>query len=308
MTAQRITPASRDEWLNLRAKDITSTESAMLFGLSPYGTEFSLWHEKKSGEIGEFAQTERMELGLVLEETIARYYAEQSGIKIRKLNLYVRDPDIRMGASFDFEIIGNEKGPGVMEVKNVDRLVFKNNWAKNEDGTYEAPPHIEMQVQHQLAVLNRSWGIILALIGGNEVIPIVREADPELGTEIRRRIAGFWASIEDDAPPAPNYRSDSEFIIKKLYGISADGVVADLRGDEYVQNLMTRYQELGVEEKLLDGERMAIKAEVLTLIDDAEIVILDGGKISAKTTKDAVIPETTRKGYRGFRYTPKKEK
>ena len=46
-----INPKSFDHWLSLKSEDISSTESAALFGLSPYSSEFELYHEKLSGEI-----------------------------------------------------------------------------------------------------------------------------------------------------------------------------------------------------------------------------------------------------------------
>jgi hypothetical protein len=41
-----------------------------------------------------------------------------------KLDVYMSDLDIRMGSSFDFQIDSSSDGPGIMEIKNVDRLEF----------------------------------------------------------------------------------------------------------------------------------------------------------------------------------------
>ena len=59
MTRQTITPRDREHWLSLRAQDLTSTDVAALFGMSPYKTKFELWHEKRSGERVRIAQNDR---------------------------------------------------------------------------------------------------------------------------------------------------------------------------------------------------------------------------------------------------------
>ena len=51
MDRERIERTSEQAWLQQRAKDVTSTEVSALFGLSPYMTEFELWHRKANAEI-----------------------------------------------------------------------------------------------------------------------------------------------------------------------------------------------------------------------------------------------------------------
>ncbi len=66
-----INPDNEQHWLECRTKDITSTEIAALFGISPYITEFELWHRKKSGVVVKFEENERMEWGTALQDAIA---------------------------------------------------------------------------------------------------------------------------------------------------------------------------------------------------------------------------------------------
>jgi predicted phage-related endonuclease len=55
------TPNDKNHWLELRSQNINSTESACLFGISPYITEFELYHRKQTKEIARaeesFSQT-----------------------------------------------------------------------------------------------------------------------------------------------------------------------------------------------------------------------------------------------------------
>jgi putative phage-type endonuclease len=307
MTLIRTTPATREDWLAMRRLDVTSTETPALFGLSPYLTDYQLWFQKRDQDTSALVQSERMEIGLMVEETIARAFAAREGLKIRKLNQYVRDPDLRMGASFDFEIVGHDRGPGLLEVKNVDRLVFRDQWVDSETQEIQPPPHIELQIAHQMAILNRRWGIVVALVGGNHIESVLREQDPEITEDIKRKIAGFWDSIRTGMPPAPHRFLDSEYLIHKVYGCSTEGRLADLREDDDLQHLADQYSSLSATISKLEAEKKALKVDMLAVAGDAEIALLKRGKLSLKMVKESVVPEHTRQGFRMFRYTPKKE-
>lgn len=63
MSVEVIQIESREQWLAARAKDITSTEIAALYGLSPYITEFELFHNKRDGVRTQITENERMTWG-----------------------------------------------------------------------------------------------------------------------------------------------------------------------------------------------------------------------------------------------------
>lgn len=302
---QRITPKSRDEWLTLRTRDVTSTESAALFGLSPYLTEFALWHQKRNGGLGGIEETERMTWGTRLQDMIAKGWASDQGWKVRRLNQYIRFADVRMGASFDFEIIGHPDGPGILEIKNVDRMAYRDGWIEENDDI-EAPPHIEIQVQHQLLVTGRGWAMLVALVGGNTIRATRRARDDTMGAAIRQKIAAFWASVDAGTPPAPDYALDARFI-SRLYRDVAEGKTLDARNNDRLAALAARYSAIGQEAKALDDEKQAIKAELLTEIGDAEKVLLSNATVTAKRVAAKEIAYT-RAEYRDFRVTTKKEK
>lgn len=302
---QRITPKSRDEWLELRTRDVTSTEASALFGQSPYLTEYELWHRKAAGDLGEIAENERMTWGTRLQDMIAKGVAADHGWKVRKMAQYIRDPQVGMGASFDFEIIGHGDGPGILEIKNVDRLVYRDTWEES-DGQILAPAHIEIQVAQQMEVAGRGWCMIVALVGGNEIKLTRREREPEVGAALRARIKVFWDSVKANLPPAPDYAADAKFI-SRLYRDVEEGKVVDARDDADMAALAARYAAIGREAKALDEEKQAIKAQLLTRIGTAEKALLPNATISAKTVAAKEIA-FTREQYRDFRVTTKREK
>ena len=71
MTTEVINTTSEQHWLELRTRDLTSTDVAALFGLSPYKTAFELFHEKRDGQVVKLKPNERMKWGNRFESAIA---------------------------------------------------------------------------------------------------------------------------------------------------------------------------------------------------------------------------------------------
>lgn len=318
MTRQTITPRDREHWLSLRAQDLTSTDVAALFGMSPYKTKFELWHEKRSGEPVRIAQNDRMKWGSRLEASIAAGIAEDQGWIIRPFKEYVRDPELRIGSSFDF-LIYSPTGSAtaydaILEIKTVDALAFRNGWTVTDD-FIEAPAHIELQVQHQLLVSGLSVAYIGVLIGGNDVRILQRKADDGVHAAIRAKAAEFWRSIADNTPPDPVMPADAAAVIR-LNSYAEPGRLRDARGDEVIASAIADYARIGREIEDLQAIRDSRKAEILTMIGDAEKVLADGFTISAGMVADSPGTLVTadmvgqyvggRRGYRNFRVTSKK--
>lgn len=306
---ERITynPRTKQEWLILRATDLTSTEIPALFNLSPYLTSFELWHRKKDASIVEIEENERMKWGTRLEETIARGIMEDNGWIGRPKKEYISIKDLRIGCSFDFEcsLPGDEDNRWLLEIKNVDSLAYKDGWLVDGDSV-EAPPHIEMQVQHQMLVSGLNKAYIGALIGGNKVVLIERKADEKIHQAILRKSAQFWDSINKNQQPSPDFKRDAEFICK-LYNYAEPGKVLEVDPDSTVEELVNNYRLIGIRLKTDKENQDAIKANIISLIGDAEKVIGDGFTISAGVVGEAEI-SYVRKAYRSFRIFSKKSK
>lgn len=329
-----LQPENDAAWHGYRALDVTSTESAALFGLSPYATHFELWHRKKEGAIVEFQSNERMDWGNDLQDSIALSFGRRYGVKVARITEYMRIPDSRMGASFDFEIVGvadgalrhpggddtlvnlfRDRGPGILEIKNVDRSIFLDKWIKrisDEEragglkAPIEPPGHIDIQLQHQLHVRENSWGAIGVLVGGNNGRLLVRERDVAVGNGLERRIQEFWRSIAECTTPEPVYPDDAE-VVAALYKTSTDRVF-DGRGNDALDAAIAAYSEALTREKLATEDKAVARAKALMIIGDAERAYSDRFTISAKEVGPCHVPAFDRKGYRGWRVTPKKGK
>lgn len=310
---ESIVPADEQSWLDMRAKDITSTEAAVLFGCSPYLTLYELWHRKKEQKVVTLAANERMKWGNRLQDAIAAGVAEDEKWTIRKMKEYIRLPDLRMGSSFDFYRFPGKPGEASMdfldgellEIKNVDSLAFRDGWMETDD-SLEAPLHIEFQVQHQLAVSGLKACTLAALVGGNRKVLIRRERDEKAIDAIKREVAAFWKSIEEGIAPKPDFSKDAEFIVKQ-YGFADPGKVLHAEDNAELKRLAQEYTALGRAAKDADERKKAVKAQLLPLLGDAEKAYGDGFTISAGLIGPKTVSYTA-DGYRDFRVFWKKTK
>jgi putative phage-type endonuclease len=323
MNRQLLTFKTEAEWLAMREADLTSTEVSALFGCSPYMTEYELYHRKKGQVVIEFEVNNRMVWGNRLEAAIANGIAEDLGLLVEPFKVYGRIPELRMGSSFDYKVVGialdwskpsNEyrelfldHGPGIMEVKNVDGLQFRRGWVSGED--CEAPPHIELQVQHQLEVTGLPYAIMAPLVGGNTPMPFYRMRNLHHGMAIKEKIEGFWQRFGDGRVPDPDFTRDGD-IIAMLLG-DDDGNTVDLSHNLRLAELSIIHGQASAEFDKAEKLKKACKAEILTLIGTAKKAVGDGFYVSAGTVKGSagtlVTPELVgkviggREGYRAMR-------
>lgn len=316
MSTTEIIPFTTEaDWLAHRQRDVTSTESAALFGMSPYVTHYELWHRKRSGVAPEFKANERMRWGNRLEAAIAHGIAEEQGWEIKPLKEYMRDPEARIGSSFDF-VITNLGEPVHLEIKNVDYLAFRDGWIEHDDGSIEAPEHIEMQVQHQMAVSGFKRAFTGAFIGGNRGVVIERERDEDVIRAIRAKVAEFWRTVDAGQEPDPVMPDDADALIR-MNQYAQPGKILDASADEEIASRVAEYRAQCVARDRADDLAKVLKAELLLAIGDAEKVLLPGFTISAGMIADTPPTVITsemvgtsyggRKGYRNLRITAKKK-
>jgi predicted phage-related endonuclease len=315
LTRISITPDNEAHWLSLRTQDLTSTDVAALFGLSPYKTLFELHHEKLDGKVVRIDDNDRMLWGRRLQDAIAFGIAEDQGLEIRPMLEYIRLPDQRIGSSFDYAIEGvrpgsiwaryfDQNGPGILEIKNVDWLAFRKGWTV-EDDYVEAPAHIEIQTQHQQLVSGREWSLIGALVGGNRYEILQRAADPQVHAGILAAARQFWSDLKAGIAPPPVMPDDAAAVIA-MNQYAAPGKLLDARGNPAVIAAVAEYAAASARAKEAEEAKQVAKADLLLAIGDAEKVLVDGYSVSAGLVGPAMIEAFERKGYRNLRVTKKK--
>jgi predicted phage-related endonuclease len=322
-----IFPKSRDEWLDLRLEHVSSTESSALFGLSPYTTAFELAVMKKTRDRTEYMQSERMQWGTRLQRAIAEGIGEDYGVKVRSVSGYAsKAPEVQIGASFDFEIVGigaiagfpgdkilqqmwEKHGPGVLEIKNVDAWIFKQQWSETNEQV-EAPAHIELQVQHQLECIEHEWAAIGVLVGGNRQVLITRMRDRDVGKAIRAKTQRFYELLGKGEMPPVTLPQDSD-TIRKLYGYAEPDSLKDHQGaadDADLHKLARDHAEAIQLKSAAEKHAKSTSAALLMAIGTTEKVLFDDMTVSASMVAPSHIEAYDRAGYRNLRVYPRKPK
>ena len=297
MNATIIPIESEAQWLQERAKDVTSTQVSALFDCCPYLTHFELWHQKRSGIVEEFVADNRTTWGNRLEQVIAEGFAAEHGMeKPKRWNVYARREGMRLGASFDYIADSGSRIPEggdvwewrkvLLECKNVDYLEWREKWTETE-----APPHIELQVQTQLMLSGIGRAFIVALVGGNTLVAHERTPEPEVQAKIIEKVSAFWSSVEAGIAPQPDYVRDADLLLSRICN-RTDG--REIEADATVAELIDQW--LGA--KAMADNVRPLQARIAELIGTASKVRTPHGVLSCAANKA---------GARPFRYYPNKE-
>lgn len=291
------------EWLELRKKDLTSTDVAALFGANKYKSLYQIWSEKRTGISEPFKDNDRMKWGRRLEQAVADGLCEDAGMACKPYKHYVRLDEHRLGSSFDCLTSDG----ALLEIKTVDPYVFKKEWFKMPDGGYIAPDHIELQVQHQMLVSGIDKAYIGALVGGNRSIPLqYREMDYKIHSQILARAADFWKTVDEESAPVIDF--DNELDVKAVIaGQSHAEPGKEMQdGTDEMNNLASRHLDIGSEIRELTKEQKSIKAQILDRIGDSERVLGGTWTINAGLQGPVEVDSYTRKGFRTFKITKRK--
>lgn len=275
-----------------RSQFVGASEVAALFRVHPHLSKFELWHLKAGKIPGLDNENERVFWGSTLEPAVARGLMLSKGWKVHKVHRHIKHKTVKgMAASLDYEIVAHVNGPGVLEVKTVDYLIFMD-WGE------VIPLHYEIQLQHQLSVTGRKWGAIALLVAGNELHVFERQRNERLIARIEQEVKSFWDSIKAGVPALPDYEIDLQ-AIRALYPHS-NGKTVDMSGDNRLVECCSQYQIVSAQLSELKKKQEALKAEIYDKIGNNKIV--RAGEYQIKTSEIAATQIAhTRSSFRQLR-------
>jgi predicted phage-related endonuclease len=278
MTREIIQIENEAQWLEARSHDLTSTAISALFDVSPYTTRFELYHAHKNGLHLPFDENERVKKGKRMEQHAAEEVALSLGAVARSIDWYARIPGERMGSSFDYELEFPDGELVLLELKAVDHFRHKETWIDDE-----APPHIEIQVQHQFECADKyERGYIAAFTGIYDFTLYERVRDRAMGAGLRAAAKKFWDDTDASIEPAIDFYRDSR-VLDLLYK-DAGGEPIDATKDAEMDALIAKHVRLGRASKAMDEERDAVKAEIHRRLENAGGAYTEHGKVVAKWT------------------------
>lgn len=275
----------REEWLQVRKGGIGSSDAASAVGLCPYRSQLELWMEKTGRSPGyqPAALDDPTYWGTQLEPLVASAYAERTGRKVRRLNAVLQHPSFSfMLANIDREVVGSPDVQ-ILECKTAGEFGSRL-W---RDGV---PEHVQLQVQHQLAVTGRAAADVAVLLCGQKLEVHRIDRDDEVIARLIMLEAVFWDYVVPDTPPPADGTESSARALRRLYPGGGDTV--DLTGDDSLSQVLEELRRLRDELEAKQATAEALRQRIQQAMGDAARAVLSTGEVSFKRAKDGVSIDT----------------
>lgn len=235
---------SYKDWLKQRRSGIGGSDVATILGLNKYNSPYQLWLDKTGQvEIEESEISDAAHFGNILEEVVAKEFAERTGKKVRRANRMFRHNQYPfLLANIDRDIVGEN---AILECKTAS-MYLADRW-EGED----IPEQYICQVQHYMNVLDREYAYIAVLIGGQKFVWKKIERDQELIEIIQDKLVEFWeVNVKQMIPPAIDGSDSTEEYIKERYASSETGKEISLKKD--IDDLLDQREELQETKKVVE--------------------------------------------------------
>jgi putative phage-type endonuclease len=238
-----------------RHKYIGGTDAAPILGLSRWSTPLQVWAEKTGQIIPEnISDRVSVKLGNKLEQTVAEFFTEETGKKVRRVNktLFHKDYPF-LGANLDREVLGED---AILECKTASA------WKSKEWEGQEIPQEYIIQVMHYLAVTGAKLGYIAVLIGNQDFKWKLIERDERMIADMVKREVSFWTDfIIPKVMPGQISSGDSD-VLYQLYPLAEPESVVPLddEANRIIESRNALYQDCILIEKQIAERENELKA------------------------------------------------
>lgn len=236
---------------------IGGSEISAVMGLNRWQTPLSVWALKTKQIEDPFEMNEAVEMGVDLEEFVAKKFEERSGKKVRVDNREFVHPDYPfLKAHIDRRIVGGQ----LLECKTCSAYKA-NEW--NDD---DIPDEYRLQVNFYLGMLNMDSGWIAVLIGGQKFVYKELKFSKELYDKQVEVAVDFWNNYVLTETPPMAIANDKDTLVE-LFPESRPGELKTLRGDD--PELEATFNELALNR--LEGKNQIKEIDVE--VDESENLI-----------------------------------
>lgn len=259
-----------NDWLDLRKKSIGGSDAAVIMGLNPYKSTFTLWAEKK-GLVSDKEDNEAMRIGRDLEEYVARRFCEATGKKVRRRNaMFVHKDYDFITANIDREVVGENAG---LECKTT------NMFNKSDFEGGEIPLYYYCQCMHYMAVMGYEKMYLAVLVLGKAFYWYEIERDEnEIESLISKEVDWWNDYILKDQKPELDGSDSSGDTLNEMYPKDQGTTIYDSSLKEKLELYLKLKAECKAMEKSKDEYEQAIKAAM----GDAENCVIGKYKASWK--------------------------
>lgn len=238
---------------------------AAVVGVSPYQSPIDVYRFAVGLDDGH-EQTDRMRLGLILEQAIADAYSEQTGRQVRRVGL-VRNKRLPfLGGHPDRLIVGE---PGLLEMKAAATM--------RGYGDADVPAHVRVQVTWYMGLTGRQWCDV-ALLSGMRLRPIRVDFDLELYEALVLAGVRFWHDhIEAGAEPEPD---GSEAYRRHLSEKFPHSLAEELVATPEQALLVDELHAAELARVAAETHEREMENRVRAAIGNADVLIAPGGRIT----------------------------
>lgn len=296
MPVERIPITSREQWLALRKKDVTASVVGALWGFHPYETVAGLWAEKSGILHHSTEETPVTQRGRRLEPVVAEMVAEiRPTWRVKKADVYLRDPNLRFGATPDYEYRDDRGRRGILQIKTCSPQQFEAHWTETDP-----PLWIALQTLAEMHLDDAEIGTIALLVIDAwtfdlHLYEVPRHAAAE--ARIVAAIEKFWRETDRGNQPEFDNNRDGD-LLAALYPNHVPAKIMDLPTE--AAGVLERYARMDEALKMAKAAQEEDSNRLRAWLKDAEAGFLidkDGSQwvvsLKAQTRKAHAVKESS---------------
>jgi predicted phage-related endonuclease len=260
-----INVTDRENWLQLRRRNVGASDIGALFHADPHKTALRLWAEKRGELPVDEADSAALRRGRILEPAVAEALREaHPEWIILPARQYVELTSLRLGATPDFFAWPSparyEAGdqPFLIQAKTVIPEVWEADW------TPSPPAHYLLQIQAEMFVTGLKKALLVPLVLDGREFPIFEYEfayDPEIGDAIETQVTKFWQMVADGREPSLKAAQDGATLAAMFP--ESDGHVLALHGDGDFVATCRAYRDAQAQIKTLEEAKTALGCKLM---------------------------------------------
>ena len=274
--ADRRKMYSKQEWLSLRQNYIGGSDAAAVMSCNPWRTPFQVFAEKK-GLVKRQPAGEAAYFGNLFESLLIEEFCKRTGYKSVSVPFVFQSAQSPwLIADLDSVVdLGNGKY-GVLEIKTTNTFSGSDEWKNGETGNLPIPYYI--QCQEYLYVTGLDIAFIACLIGGQKFIYQEIQRDEETINAIIQMTGAWYQNYFIKNVPPPVEHRDSAYL-GQLYP-KAEEKQVELPKE--AMDVLTDYERANHDLSIAKEAKEMAEARLKALLQDAEVGVIGGYKISWK--------------------------
>jgi len=293
---------TRENWLRARKTAIGASESATILGQGyANSSPLTVWDGKvnPTQDNGE-EEPLRFWIGSEMEPVLRKIFEKVTGKPVLVphagyLTLY-RDQEFNWLSATPDGL--TDDASAVVELKDVG-IHNRAEWEGDN-----VPLKYQIQVQHQLRVLDLQVGYLMALVGRDAVIRRVERNDDFLAAmlDVLRR---FWAHVKNQTPPPIDGSAATTRALIRLHPDDSGEAVAI---PEELGGMCAQLEHAKNEKKRIDLEIREAENQIRAAIGDASYGVTHDGRCyswKTQTRKEFVVKASKTRVLRAVKALPK---